>query len=442
MLDTNKYSLRPRPFALLLLSLCFAPLLAIEAPEEMAAASVQTSLAAEVEGALETSTALLEAHRGYVAYLEDHGGVATAEQAWLDLNTLAQFRPLASAFDEALHQDPAAQTLFDQYYDQIARDPGLRASVDALQRSEFGMGKPGLSSRRQRGAAASPSEAVEEQLRLPIPPLGSQAGATPDLFSSAFNYLRANPDEALRFFENPRRLKPIPRSLYPLLGHFEGHPELLEELLGSFRAVTANPLAHTRVFPWWQAAAAPGQGTAEAYAQLTAHFLNRPHHFWVWHQRNIALADDAHARTWIRHWHREVRRAPGLVGAYERYLYERYRDPAQTHATEARWQTQFGPAPTWPPKHAPPVLPRLKPRRPAAATPRDGIRRPSYMRPEKPHIEKPTITRPTKPTMPSMPTMPTRPQKPAPPPRPTKPDSEAMRFRSEQLRTAPSAPGP
>jgi len=366
------------------LILCLAWMLAAEpaAKGRTAIRPQTTDMVSHVEAVIENDSQLLECHRGYLGYLENNPVLRDAEEAWQELNVLAQIRQLVRDFDEALQKDVRAQTLFDQYYDQLARDDTLRASVDALQRAEFAQGKI-------RSSARAPADG---QPLLPG-----------DLFGEGMAYLRANPDTAMRFLQNPRAVKPAPDALYPLLGHFEDRPELLTELLEAFQGLTGNPLSYTRVFPWWNETFAFDLRSAGAYGRLYAALKAHPNRFWIWHHDNLALAADAQTRSWIRYWFRKVRRTPALAEDYAAYLQHLRKHPEAAEQTRQRWNQQYGPAAAWPPKAAPPSLPAYFPAESLRGTGGERLRKPVYTRPQKPDVPRPKM--PDKPTMPVKPTV-------------------------------------
>jgi len=134
-----------------------------------------------------------------------------------------------------------------------------------------------------------------------------------------------------------------------------------------------------------------------AWRALEEHFRAYPHRALIWRDRHLALAADAQAREWIRYWQRRIWRAPDLGIAYLAYLQRMRRRPEEAHAAERRWTAQFGPAPDWPPKTAPPTLSPLSE---DAAFPSDRER----LMPARPRVD-----RPARPTMPRMPDKPERP---------------------------------
>lgn len=374
---------------------CLCLLLGIESPEEMQYVSPrpENPPVETVENTLEQEKTSLEAHRGYLRYLADHPGIARAEEAWLELNMQTGFAAADRVFDETLNDHPEAQRLFDQFYDQLARDQDLRRAVESIQRVEL------------TEKAAGPSRAAND--------------AAPAPFSAALQYLRAHPDTGLRFLENPQRVKPTPDALLPLLDHFKQHPEILQELSSAFQQISDNPLAQLRLFPWWKQISGLDEQSQAAYETLLAEFLQHPNHFWIWHQRYLALAADVQARAWIRYWHRQVRRTPGLGDnhAYLAYLQKMRRQPESAARAEKRWAGAFGPPPAWPPKESPPLLSYLPRNKSMEPVEKKKVRMPAFERPEKP-----SIPRPQKPVMPNMPAMPQRPAKPEKPPKPPKPE--------------------
>lgn len=134
-----------------------------------------------------------------------------------------------------------------------------------------------------------------------------------------------------------------------------------------------------------------------AWRALEEHFRAYPHRFQIWEDRHLALAADAQAREWIRYWQRRIWRVQDLGVAYLAYLQRMRRRPEEAQAAERRWNAQFGPAPDWPPKAAPPTLPPL-PEDTAFPPDRDRLM------PKRPRVD-----RPARPAMPRMPDKPERP---------------------------------
>ncbi len=349
------------------LCLCFA--CGFGAPD---AGQVSKRNAAEewkiVEAALESSPDLLENHRGFLAAVKQNQALARALDTWLDLNLLAEFHALARAADEALYAAPAAERLFDQYYDQIARDPELRKNVEALQRTE-------LDHARKADYAEQP-------------------------LSNGLDYLRANPDTAVPQLRQPTQGKTFPRELRPFLDAFNSRPDLLQEFLNTFQGITANPLAQSRILPWWQTAPGFDANTGGAFNRFHKHLLAHPSRYWAWHEWNLTLAAEVRLRTWVRYWFRKERRVPDLDERYDRYLDLLRKQPDYAVRAESRWSRQSGPAPVWPPGTDPPVLPKWTPPERAVG---QGQPHPRYTMPEKPG--RPEVRRPDRPKMPDMPTM-------------------------------------
>ena len=175
-------------------------------------------------------------------------------------------------------------------------------------------------------------------------------GATP---GAVLTYLRAHPDEALTFLENPQWVKPIPETLRPLADAAREKDPSLERLQAAFQTLHEQPEAHLCVFPWWEAACDGESALRDAFDGLMAHFRQYPHRFWVWHRRELALAEAPDTRAWLRHWHRVVRRTEGLGRAYWDYL-KPCAQPERAETAEARWRNEYGPAPQWPPEGQPP----------------------------------------------------------------------------------------
>lgn len=324
---------------------------------------------AKVEAALSADAALLEQHRGYLAYLDAHPAFAQAESNYLELATLPSVYPRLVQFDESLQRDPAAELQFDRFYDRLVRQPDLRGAVDQLQRIEFGQRDGG------------------------------------DAFAKAMAFLRANPDTAMRFLQRPGAVSPTPDALYPMLNYFHSRPELMAELGGAFDKFVRQPEASTDAVPWF------GQVFKQAET-FTPPLLESPNRYWAWHQRNLALAADAQARAWTRYWYRLSRRTEGLGYAYLQYLKQLREQPARAHEAEARWAVQAEHLPVWPPAPAPPELPKLDDAAKDAPAPRTYENRPGRPeRPERPEVARPPV--PARPEMPVPPTKPTRPPKPA-----------------------------
>ncbi|HQE83141.1 MAG TPA: hypothetical protein PLM14_09080 [Candidatus Hydrogenedentes bacterium] len=329
---------------------------------------------AAVERVLEGKPALLAEHRGFLSWLEMHPSTAAAEEAFVSLMLTQGFSLPANRYDESLVRFPEAASQMDGYYDFLASDSGARAAIDDLHRFE-------LAHRTDGGA-----------------------------WGAALSYLRANPAEASTFLVNPRWVKPMPEALQPLADAARKHEPSVERLRTAFQTLDDNALAHLRVFPWWETAYDAESPIGGAFEALNAHFRQYPHRFWVWHRRELALADDPGARAWIRHWHRIVRRSEGLDRAYWVYLDALRGQPERAQTAETRWQKEHGAPPQWPPDNDPPSLTPLW---------LPSKEMPSVKRLERLEIETPPrplapgpdeFTRPTLPTRPARPTRPVKEQ--------------------------------
>jgi len=327
------------------------------------------------ERALESSAADLSHHRGYLAYLDSHPEIAEAEDAYTELMKLSSFRRAVEPFQEALLRDAEAREAFDKYCLALAEREDVRRAVEDVHRCE-------LAERR--------------------PPAG---------FPAAMAYLRAHPDEAIRFLDNPSRPVPTPAPLATTLGFFETRPALRAELLDPFLELSRDARARTHVYPWWAMIEARGNATAQAYDRLMRYLVARPSRFWLWHGRNIALASDAHARHWIDHWHQRVRRNPDLARRYWPYLRQaREQGPVQREAA-VRWNEAFGEAGPWPPESNPPTLPPLAaPETPALNWPRLEDYVPKNAAGPNGRPKMPAFDFPKFPEMPKLPALPPMPE--------------------------------
>ncbi|MFO7975627.1 MAG: hypothetical protein R6V12_13435 [Candidatus Hydrogenedentota bacterium] len=327
---------------------------------------------AGVERALENNPKLLQQHRGYLAWLEKHPSIATAEDAFTSLMPTRGFSAAFIRFDEALVRYPDVAHRMDTYYSFLVRDSAARTAVDDLHRFELA----------RRG--------------------------TRETWGPALAYLRAHPDKALTFLENPRWVKPLPEALAPLAEAARKKKPLVERLQTDFQTLHDNAQVHLRVFPWWKTAYDAESSVEKAFGYLNTHFSEYPHRFWVWHRRELALAHEPDARAWLRHWHRLVRRTDGLDRAYWIYLDRLRRQPELREVAERRWRNEYEPLPAWPPDRQPPKLSPLW-------TPEED--KPTAKRPDPVEIEKPA--RPDMPRTDDFP-RPTPPEKPVRPARPTK----------------------
>ncbi len=331
-----------------------------------------------VDSVLRDDPELARHHQGYLHHLARNATLRQHETAYLQVLQDPDFAAAVRRFDEALRADPEAEQLFHQFYDQLVREPGLRRAVEGVQREAFDLPR-----RRE------------------------------DAVSDAFGYLQANPETALRFLAGPERFAPLPSSLAPVANLLARNPELRARLLDAFETLHEEPLAQTRVFPWWQRLSRLNAEAGGAYDALGRELLARPTRFWVWHRRHLALAEDAQARDWITWWHRRVRREPALREVY----LDSVRTDLEQNAAPRLAQAGEGAADAvWPPKTAPPALGALAPNAFANTPDPFAIEQPTIERPARP-----SINRPRRPDLPDRPTVPNRPERPDRPERPTRP---------------------
>lgn len=300
---------------------------------------------------------LIALHQGYVSWMAAHPDVAAREDPWLGLMTLHGFREVAVPFDEALVESPEATRAQDAFYTHLADDPAARDQVERL----------------ARVVMQTPNALIAGQ--------------------AALTWLQANPETARRFLQNPALVTPMPEILAPLKNADRAFPEWWTLFETAFRAVEEAPVSYERVFPWWQQAARLDDDHAAAYTNLALNFARFPDRFWVWHRRELALAEDAQARNWIRYWHRKLRRSDVDLPAY--YAALRTLTPVVDDAVE------------WPPKTDPPAL--------AAYTEKAAEGKKGYpKRPERPIVERPEMRQPKRPGVkyPARPDAPKRPTRP------------------------------
>lgn len=308
--------------------------------------------------------ALLAQHRGYVSWLAAHANTAAREDAWVGLMTLLTFRDFAAPFDEALVRSPVAAHAYDTFYTHLAANPEDRTRVERLARV-----------------------VMEVPENLP----GRQAALT---------WLQANPETARRYLQDPMLVTPIPEALSPLRNAAREFPDWWGLLGEAFEAVEEAPEAYARIVPWWRQALKVDDDHTAAYTNLVLHFAAYPNRFWVWHRREVALAEDAQARNWIRYWHRLLRRSEVDLRAYYQAL--RGMDVMAIAATYEEGER------AWPPKTDPPALGPLRKfqtrdtTRPVEPT-RPGVERPATRGPARPSIAYPD--RPAAPQRPARPTV-------------------------------------
>lgn len=347
--------------------------------------SAQADLLQQVESALKAEPALWRHHCGYLAYLVQHPELAPHENVFSDLCTLTPFRQAVGDFDEALARDAASQSLFDRYYEALAKDDNLRLQMDALFRLELSPGHD----------------------RAVAPPL--------------VEYFRREPDNAIFLLQSSSRPSKsgLPSELRRALPYLKGKPELQQRLLHRFVSLRGTPLADTQVFPWWQAIAGGDSETAKAYNRLETYLTEHPNQFWIWHRREIALASNPHVRDWVRYWRRAVRRDPVLAVGYDTYLRRLRETPELLRQTLQGTAQDKETCSTWPPSQEQP--PPLAPLDGTSGTPRWLLK--EDLKPVAP--EKPAIARPSRPAMPRMPNRPQKLPKPKDSPLPDSPANPA-----------------
>jgi len=343
-------------------------LLGIESPEEVPHPSANASVhppATSVERFLTAHPELDRLHEGYEGYLARNPAIGGPENDWTGLLASERFRPAAHAFEEGLLNDPEAESRFDNFYGALSSNPALRQSIEQLQHTEFG----------QRGAG----------------------------FSSAMDFLRSSPDAALPWLEKALPGGAIPKQLQPLLDSVQRNPELLGTLRSGVSQMLEAPSFQDKVQPWWSKLGEFDTRSGGAYRQLAGHFMECPPDFDIWHKRNLALAQDGHARDWIRYWHGLVRRTPELGGEYYRYLHSLDTKGAARSNSVAQQvlAIQNGP---WPPSEAPPPLKGYAPFQPLIPAPP-----PMPAMKELPHAPSAGPSSIPRPAMPQRPASPGRP---------------------------------
>lgn len=314
---------------------------------------------------LATQPELLQHHEGYLKELAARPALAQTETAWWQASTVPSLRELADHFDDALAENETAQLRFDAFYKTLAHSTEAREAVETLVRTEL--------------------ERARTDRNLP----------------PALRFIRANPDIGLRFLKDPRQVRPLPALLESAYKAFERQPEWTQSLFIALDKIAHLPDAHLSIFPWWreldkleQAAQAP---------RLDDALEERPNEYWMWHQRNLSLANDDQAGPWMRYWSRLVHRDPELAKEYGPFLSKLLAEPEQLRQHLVDLQEKHGretPKP-WPPKSTPPKLtPKLG--RDAFDVMRRSLEPTTVDTPERPTIERPQ--RPARPTPPTPPT--------------------------------------
>ena len=310
-------------------------------------------------------------HQGYLQELAKRPDLAATETAWWQASTTPALRNLAARFEDALARDNTAQYRFNVFYEALTKSPELRKSVEHLVRVEL------------------------ENARL-----------KPEL-AGPLQFLRANPDIALRYLRDPDSVRPRPEALEATHGQFVEEADWRGALFDAYDAVAQTPDAHLVVFPWWrQLADLTGPGAGED-ANLDAALYRQPHQYWLWHLRNMNLANNDQAAPWIRYWQRLIQREPDLARTYGPFITKLFADPEQLRQHLIDLTSESGDRkPTWPPPTSPPRLPPLVIDDPIGRM-RDSIQRPTIERPDRPDVERPP--RPDGPKRPARPASPDRP---------------------------------
>lgn len=311
---------------------------------------------------------LLRHHLGYLQYLEAHPDLAALEQDWWEINRLARFAPLSEDFDNALAADDQAAQLFDSFYANLAGSGG----TDWAER---------------------------------VKQLGGDAGFGQETLRAALEYLTAHPELLLPLLRNDYAGAAVPDVMTPLREYVRNNPEALQtlhSLLSTF--LSGNPKAQD-LLQFWSPQAAGAASGVRAYTSLVDYFKLHPAHFWLWHNRNLALADDPHTAAWFRWWQQRVRRDATLRDTYFPYLAHVGRQHGMLGLLE-RTGSQVLPE-TWPGPGAPPPLPDTPstPEMKMPAVPR------MLDRPDRPRIQKPVM--PMRPDRPERPSIQMRPPRPA-----------------------------
>ena len=325
---------------------------AVEPPTKLHPGTVKRVEAARTY--LGSQPALQEHHAGYLHWLHAHPEVAAQERAWWDVAMVSETRTLNAAFDEALMNDVLAQTLYDQFYDELNRNPELRTKVDTLQNLEWSF--------------SALDQALSKGLR--------QVKATPQQSLERISKL---PDAAEEFTIND------------VFNQIAQHPELARALQQQLGGLMEDTSFFSRILPWWEAVQGGAPAWQGPHLELTQHFARYPHRFWIWHKRNLALSTDAHTRNWIRYWQRRVRREPALQNIYTEVLRQDF--DTQRYADSIT---------DWPPKAAPPLLKALpKPRLQKPGTKKPAATSPN--RATRPTPPRPAVLSPTQPVAPLRP---------------------------------------
>jgi len=312
-------------------------------------------------------------HLGYLRELAKLPDLAKSETAWWQVSSAPALRNLAARFEDVLARNKTAQYRFNVFYEALLKSPDLRRKVENLVRVEL-----------------------------------DNAQRRPEL-ATALQFLRANPDIALRYLKDPATVRPLPEALEDTNAYFEQHEEWRSSLFKAYDEVAQTPDAHLLVFPWWRELAMLTAPTEGENANLDAALYRRPAEYWLWHLRNLNLASDAQAGPWIRYWQRLIQREPDLAREYGPFITKLFEDPERLreHLINLTTQQDESPSP-WPPSASPPDLPPLVIDDPVERM-KQGIKRPSIAYPDRPEVERPGRPdgpkRPTRPASPNRPTI-------------------------------------
>lgn len=307
-------------------------------------------------------------HQSYLKELARRPDLAASETGWWQSVNQPALQGLALRFNESLAQSEGGTPRFDAFYDQLLENPELRDAVEGLLRTELETTRddPGL--------------------------------------ASAVRYLRANPDLAMRFLENPARVRPLPDALADSYDAFLARPQWRASLRGALGEVLEQPAAHQAVLPWWEQLTRLEAARDEADAALDTELHGHPRAFWLWHLRNVNRARQKEARPWIRYWERLIHREPDLARQYGPFVTDLLRDPERLRQHLADLEGQLGRSgAAWPPEKAPPRLPPMDISGTVDAL-KGGINQPRVNVPERPTISRPP--RPRRPQRPSFPDFP------------------------------------
>jgi hypothetical protein len=321
--------------------------------------------ARQVEAALEADEGLLRHHRGYLAYLQEYPATAAAEAPVNGLRRLSRFRQAVAPFEEVLIQEPELGRRYAGYLRALRDDPAVREAMASLE------------------AARSQFPFVDATL----------------------DYFQANPEAAIDFFRAPTLDAGLPEALLPHVTRFQRNRDLRATLLDAFSQLA--PATGSAVREWWRTAYGE-EGSRDAWLGLDAYFRDNPGHASRWIERQLGLAADPRAASWIHHWHGLIRRDAILSESYYDYLGLLEDQPQLAAQTAAYWEQRYKEAPPWPPEGLPPPLATSQP--PDSIAPR--IRRPT--RPTVRYPARPGVPYPRLPASPSEPRPPAQPRVPAP----------------------------